>query len=230
MKYAFILAELMTYALSIVCRVLGVTQSGFHAWHGRAPSKRAQERGALKASISDVFDAHRGRYGAPRIYRTLCAQDGYTFSINRIKALMQAMGLRAKAGKKYKVTTDSAHALPVAPNRLGQNFSCDPSVDAKSRAKAPDQSSPRSPMCGYRRVALCVGRSGPVDAQNRRLGHGGTEMTRQLVLEALQMANATRKSPPGVIFHSDCGCQYACRSAALETVMTTRPWRVSGIC
>ena len=125
MKYAFILAELMTYALSIVCRVLGVTQSGFHAWHGRAPSKRAQERGALKASISDVFDAHRGRYGAPRIYRTLCAQDGNTGRINHNTALMQAMGLRAKAGKKDKVTTDSAHAQPVAPNRLGHGCTDD---------------------------------------------------------------------------------------------------------
>ncbi len=68
MKYAFMLAELMAaYPLSVVCRVLGVTQSRFHAWRGRAPSRRAQERDRLSTEIRTVFDDHRGRYGAPRI-------------------------------------------------------------------------------------------------------------------------------------------------------------------
>ena len=95
MKYAFILAELMAYPLSVVCRVLNVTQSGFHAWRVRAPSKRAQERDRLSGIIRKVFDAHRGRYGAPRIYRVMCERDGDTGSLNRIQALMRAMKLRA---------------------------------------------------------------------------------------------------------------------------------------
>ena len=49
------------------------------------------------------------------------------------------MGLRAKAGRKFKVTTDSSHALPIAPNLLGQDFSCDASAGSTSHAKAPDQ-------------------------------------------------------------------------------------------
>lgn len=64
---------------------------------------------------------------------------GYTGSLNRVQTLLRAMGVCAKAGKKYKVTTDSGHALPVAPNLLGQDFSCDTSPESTSHAKAPDQ-------------------------------------------------------------------------------------------
>ena len=139
MKYAFIVAELMAYPLSVVCWVLSVTQSGFHAWRDRPPSQRAQERDCLSVQIRKVFEDHRSRYGAPRIYRVMCEQHGYTGSLNRVQTLMRAMGLRAKAGKKFKVTTDSAHGLPIAPNLLAQDFSCDPSPASTSHAKAPDQ-------------------------------------------------------------------------------------------
>ena len=69
MKYAFIHAELGGYPLSIVCRVLGVTQAGYHASQAKVPSPRDHERDALRASIRSVFEAQRGRYGAPRILR-----------------------------------------------------------------------------------------------------------------------------------------------------------------
>ena len=139
MKYAFIVTELMAYPLSVVCWVLSVTQSGFHAWRCREPSRRELERNGLRAEIRKVFDDHRGRYGAPRIYRVLCEQNGYTGSLNRIQTLMRGMGICAKAGKKFKVTTDSAHSLPIAANLLGQDFSCDTSPASTSHAKAPDQ-------------------------------------------------------------------------------------------
>ena len=113
MKYTFILAEHMAYPLPMVCWVPGVTPSGFHAGCRRGPSTREQERTRLSAAIRKVFEAHRGRYGAPRIYRVLCERDGYTGSLNRIQTLMRAMGLAAKAGKQYKATTDSGHSLQI---------------------------------------------------------------------------------------------------------------------
>ena len=210
MKYAFILVELLMYPLSVVCRVLGVTQAGFHAWCGRGPSKREQARDRLSADVRKVFDAHRGHYGAPRLYRVLCAQFGYTGSLNRIKALMRAMGLRAKAGKKFKVTTDSAHALPIAPKLLGQDFSCDAHAESSSHAKAPDQVWLSDITYLWTRegwLYVCA----VLDLFTRKIvgwaiaGH----MTRELVLEALRMAWATRKPAPGLIFHSDRGSQYA---------------------
>jgi len=209
-KYAFILAELMTYPLSVVCRVLGVTQAGFHAWCGRGPSKREQTRDRLSIQVRQVFESHRGRYGAPRICRVLREGHGYTGSENRIKALMRAMGLRAKAGKKFKVTTDSAHSLPIAANLLGQDFSCDPGTGSTSHAQAPDQVWLSDITYLWTRegwLYVCA----VLDLFTRKIvgwamaGH----MTRELVLEALRMAWATRKPPPGLIFHSDRGCQYA---------------------
>ena len=110
MRYAFVLAELMAYPLSVVCHVLSVTQSGFHAWRGRPPSRRELERDDLRAQIRKVFDDQRGRYGAPRIYRVLCEQSGYTGSLNRIQSLMRVMGLCAKAGRKFKVTSHMGNA------------------------------------------------------------------------------------------------------------------------
>jgi putative transposase len=209
-KYAFIVAELMTYPLSVVCCVLSVTESGFHAWRGRPPSRRELERDGLRAAIRKVFDDHRGRYGAPRIYRVLCEQEGYTGSLNRIQTLMRGMGNRAKAVKKYKVTTDSAHALPIAANWLGQDFSCDPSPAATSHAKAPDQVWLSDITYLWTRegwLYVCA----VLDLFTRRIvGWAMAEhMNRQLVLDALHMAATVRKPAPGLIFHSDRGCQYA---------------------
>ena len=210
MKYTFILAELMAYPLSVVCWVLGVTQSGFHAWRRRTPSMREQARHRLSAGIRRVFDDHRGRYGAPRIYRVLCERDGYTGSLNRIQTLMRAMGLCAKAGKKYKVTTDSAHSLPIAPNLLGQDFSCDAGAESTSHAKAPDQVWLSDITYLWTRegwLYVCA----VLDLFTRRIVGWAmaAHMTRQLVLDAVQMARSTRKPAPGLIFHSDRGSQYA---------------------
>jgi transposase InsO family protein len=204
------LAELMAYPLSVVCRVLSVTESGFHGWKGRGPSRRERERDGLRAHIGALFDAHRGRYGAPRLYRVLCEQHGYTGSENRIKALMRAMGLRAKAGRKYKATTDSAHRLPIAPNLLGQDFSCDPRAESSSHAKAPDQVWLSDITYLWTRegwLYVCA----VLDLYTRRIVGWALagQMTRQLVLDALAMANAKRKPAAGLIFHSDRGSQYA---------------------
>ena len=87
------------------------------------PSPRDHNRDQL-LRLGEVFDIHLGRYGAPRLYRVLRERHGYTGGLNRIKALMRAMGLRAKAGNKFKVTTDAAHSLLIAPKVHGQDFEC----------------------------------------------------------------------------------------------------------
>ena len=210
MKYTFILAELLMYPLSVVCPLLGVTQSGFHFWRKREPSMREQERERLRVDIRKEFDANRGRYGAPRLYKVMCARHGYTGSFNRLQALMRVMGLRAKAGRKFNVTTDSAHKHPIAPNLLGQDFSCDPGAESTSHAKAPDQVWLSDITYLWTRegwLYVCA----VLDLFTRRIVGWAmaSHMTRELVLDALRMARAVRKPPPGLIFHSDRGSQYA---------------------
>ena len=232
MKYAFIRAELGDYPLSIICRVQGVTQAGYTFWHGKVPSRRDHARADLRTYIQAVFDAQRGRYGAPRVYRVLCAQHGYTGSLNRIQALMRAMGLRAKAGKKYKVSTDSGHTLPVAANLLDQDFSCDVSTDSASHAKGPDQvwllDIPYLWTGEGWLYACCV-----LDLFTRRIVGWSIEppMSRERVQAALDMAYVNRRPTPGPILHSDRGgprpapSQYA--SADVRDWLTARGLRQS---
>jgi putative transposase len=197
------------YPLSVVYRALNVTQSGFHFWRRHVPSMREQERNLLRGQIRHVFDANHGRYGAPRIYNTLCEQRGNTGSLNRIQTLMRAMGIKARAGRKFKVTTDCAHTLPIAPNPLGQNFRCDPSAESASHAKAPDQVWLSDITYLWTHEAwLCVCGAWFIHPQDCGLGDGRAHDARAGA-DTLRIAYTVRKPPPGLIFYSDRGCQYA---------------------
>ena len=104
-----------------MCRVLQVTPSGFRSWRRRLLSTRKVEDGHLKLLIENIYDENKGRYGAPRIQAELAAQ-GRRHSVRRIARLMRALGLYGKTRRKFVKTTDSKHALPVAPNLLERNF------------------------------------------------------------------------------------------------------------
>lgn len=122
MKYAFINANRSQFSVSMMARLLGVSRSGFNAWHRRASRPhRANEREALDQAVRTVFDNHKGRYGAPRITRELddmgMARDRKTVACSQ-----RRQGLRARTARKFKVTTHSDHKLAVAPNLLEQNF------------------------------------------------------------------------------------------------------------
>ena len=107
--------------MAALCRMLGVSRSGYYAWRQAPESPRAAENRRMDADIQRLFDEHRGRYGAPRITLDLQA-DGWHVSRRRVAKRMPAMGLRARAARRFKATTQSTHRLPVAPNRLQQDF------------------------------------------------------------------------------------------------------------
>lgn len=178
--------------------MLSIERSGYYAWLKRKPGKRAISNDELDKKIIAIFKKHHSRYGAKRITDEL-RDEGETYSKNRVARRMKHLELRAKAKKKFKVTTDSKHNLPVAPNLLNRDFT----------AHAPNQK-----WCGdisyiwtdegWMYLAVVI------DLYSRAVIGWSIQptMSRELVCDALMMALWRRGFPRGVLFHSDRGSQY----------------------
>ena len=104
-----------------MCRLFSVSTSGFYNWLTRSSSTTELADRELDATITDLFNAHRYRYGAPIIAKAL-KHKGIICSKKRVAKRMKSMGLEAVAKKKYKVTTDSEHNKPIVENVLNRNF------------------------------------------------------------------------------------------------------------
>jgi putative transposase len=122
-KYVFMDKHQGTFRVSAMSRVLQVSRSGFYAWRRRQgnPSPRQQHRRQLDDAVKKAFGARKGRSGSPRLVRDL-AEAGHQHDRKTIAVSMRRQGLRARAAKKFKATTNSRHNLPVAPNLLQQDF------------------------------------------------------------------------------------------------------------
>jgi transposase InsO family protein len=183
-----------------MCRVLEVSRSGFHAWLKRKPAPRAQRREALTQRIQTVHQASRGLYGSPRVYRQLL-QEGEKVCENTVAKLMRFKALRSKVARRFvPQTTDSNHALPVAVNRLEQNFSA-----AEPNRKWVADITYVETGEGWLYVAAVM------DLFSRKIVGWSMDATMktELVSEALKMAVARRQPAPGLLHHSDRGVQYA---------------------
>jgi putative transposase len=111
------------YPMRVLCRVLEVSSSGYHAWLSREPSKRTQARERLKVAAQAAHQRTRATYGAVRLQKELAA-NGFAVSLGTLKRVRRELGLRCvQQRRRFRVaTTDSDHQLPVAPNLLAQNF------------------------------------------------------------------------------------------------------------
>jgi len=121
MRFAFIDAERAHYPVVLLCRVMEVRRSGFYAWLGRGPSLRARHDRVLSAHIGTAFQGSRRTYGSPRV-RAELAGLGLRTSKRRVERLMRQSGLYALRKRRFTRTTDSKHALPIAPNLLARDF------------------------------------------------------------------------------------------------------------
>ena len=201
-KFTFVAAERAHHAVSTLCRVVGVSVSGFYAWLHAIPVRqsRAEAEAELRGHISRIFAAKRRVYGAPRIHAEL-RREGHRHARRRIERLMRDMGLQAQRGQRQRPpTTNSRHDLPIAPNRLGRSFV----------AERPD--------------AVWLGDISyiPTDEGFLYLAALKDLATREIVgwamadhlkaglcIDALVMALQRYRPPRGLIHHSDRGVQYA---------------------
>lgn len=199
MKFAFIEAEKAHFPVEFMCHTLEVSRSGFYAWRNRAPSQRRQQDATLSAQIKQVHQSSRGTYGRPRVHAALRAR-GVRISPKRIGRLMRQQGLHARRRRRFRSTTDSRHALPVAPNLLQRRFN----VEAPDRAWVGDITYIPTAQ-GFLYLAVLL------DLFSRRVvgWSMGPTLERSLCLAALQMALRTRHPAPGLVHHTDRGSQYA---------------------
>jgi putative transposase len=203
-----------SYPIATMCRLLGVSSSGYYAWSKRPRSRRAETDEALLTEIRVAHEVSRGTYGAPRIHAELAAK-GIRVGRKRVARLMSQAGLAGVSRRKFVITTVKGDNRQ-APDLVERNFT----------AQAPDRLWVADityipTWAGFLYLAVVL------DAYSRRIvgWSMATTLVAQLVLDALDMAIATRR-PTGVIHHSDQGSQYTsiefgqrCRKANVRPSM-----------
>ena len=181
-----------------MCRVFGVSPSGFYAWNARGPSARALEDARLTARIRHYHARSKGRYGAPNIHADLRELDGVRVGKKRVARLMKAEGLQGACFQKWVTTTTRDSDAEPSPDLVQRQFS----ADAPDRLWVADITYIPT-WAGFLFLAVVL------DAFSRRVvGWAMAEHLRtELVLSALNMALGQRKAR-GVVHHSDHGTQY----------------------
>jgi putative transposase len=202
MRFVFIDAEKARHAVTILCRCLRVTRSGFYAWAKRGLSARAQRDLVLRTKLRAFHTASDDRYGRPRLWKDL-KEDGEAVSEKRVRRLMREEGLQGKVPKRFTQTTDSRHDDPIAANLLDRDFT----------AAAPNQR-----WVGDT-TEFVIGDSGAklylaaiLDLFSRYVVGWAISAVndRRLTLKALEMAVQRRCPEPGLLHHSDRGSTYTC--------------------
>jgi transposase InsO family protein len=182
-----------------MCRLLGVSRSGYYAWRKRQPSKRSKMDASLAARIVELHVESHRRYGSPRVHEALKAE-GCGVSRKRVVRLMRERGLVARPKPRFCTTTNSDHDDPIAPNVLARHFE----TPRPNTAWASDITYLATAE-GWLYLAIIL------DLYSRRVvGWAmGNSLERGLCLTALRMALETRRPAPGLVHHSDRGTQYA---------------------
>jgi putative transposase len=216
MRFAFVAREKADYAVRMLCRVLGVSSSGYYAWRNRGPSVHAQQDQVLTAHIQAFHQQSRATYGAPRIHADL-RDTGMRCGRKRVARLMRAAGLVGCHRRKFTVTTRREPTATLAPDRVHRQFV----------AAAPDRLWTADityvpTWDGFLYLAVVL------DVYSRRIVGWAmaAHLRTDLILSALEMALWNRRPAQGVIHHSDHGCQYTsqafgarCRQAGVVLSM-----------
>jgi putative transposase len=197
--FSLIAAEKANFPVSVMCRALGVNRTSFHDWERRAPSDRALGDAWLAEKIKEIHGASGGTYGARRVHAELRIEHGVRVGRKRVERLMRAAGISGLLPRKRRRTTVKLPGVRVAADLVERDF----------RPSGPDQTWSAdityiSTWEGFLYLAHVQ------DLFSRRIvGWSMADHLRsELVVDALEMALARRRPDPGLVHHSDHGCQY----------------------
>jgi putative transposase len=198
MRFRLIDAAKKDFPVQRLCKVLDVSASGYLAWKERPACRRQRDDMVLLAHVRSAFTLSNGTYGSPRMVHEL-RDNGLTIGRRRVARLMRENGLRARQKRRFKRTTDSLHAFPIAPNLLDQDFA----------AAGPNQKWGADISYVWTRegwLYLAV----VIDLFARRVVGWATSdrLHKELALSALRRAIAVRRPVAGLIHHADRGSQY----------------------
>jgi transposase InsO family protein len=197
--FRFIEGHQETWPIRVMCETLEVSPAGYYAWLQRPPSFQEERRAALLVLIREVHGEAKRRYGSPRIHAALKGR-GEGCSVNTVARIMRDNGIQAKTARKFRCTTDSNHALPVADNVLDRQF--DPEGPNEAWVADITYIPTRE---GWLYLAVVE------DLFSRKVvgwSMSGS-MESRLVVDALEMAVQRRLPREGLLAHSDRGSQYA---------------------
>ncbi len=199
MKYASITQHVGRYPMRMMCRALQVSPAGYYAALGRPASPRAVAAAHLTLTIGAIHRESRGTYGSPRVFEELQAR-AVRCSRKRVAHLMQVAGLVSKRPCRFRLTTQSDHRQPVAPNVLDRQF-------AITRPNQTWVADVTALLTGEGWLYLAV----LLDLGSRRVVGWAMDATpdRGLVSTALRRALAARDPGRGLLHHSDRGSVYA---------------------
>jgi len=198
-KYGFIRDHAGNYPVKLLCDMLNVQRSVFYDWQNQPTRVIVPEELAMRRRMKELFAASRDSLGSRTMMKNL-QQEGFAIGREKTRRLMNRLNLKVKPKRKYQVTTDSRHRLPVAENVLNRNFS----PTAANQVWGTDISFLWSQQ-GWIYLAVVI------DLYSRRVIGWSIDrhMKKALVIRALMMAINLRKPPAGLIHHSDRGSQYA---------------------
>jgi transposase InsO family protein len=198
-RYQFIKEQQEFFSLSALCRAMQVCRGGFYAWRKRPKSERQIQDETLTEQIKTVYQESKETYGSPRICADL-KEAGISCSPKRIARLMRLSKISALRPKRFVVTTDSDHKMPIAENLLDRTFEVQ-TPDTRWTADITYLWTGQ----GWLYLAVIL------DLFSRRIVGWAMDQTidRTLVLSALNMALLGRKPGSDLLCHSDRGSQYA---------------------
>jgi len=218
--FGFIAAKKAEHSIKLMCRVLEVSRSGFHAWAARERSPRALADEALSGRIAEIFAESGETYGSPRVHAELRLEDGLRLSRKRVERLMRLAGLAGEIKRQRGKTTIRVKGVRTAPDLVERDFN----PTAIDRLWCADMTYIRT-WEGWLYLASVM------DCYSRKIvGWAMADhMRAELVVEALEMAVARRRPAGRPVHHSDQGSQYTsliftqrCRSAGLDVSMGSR--------